>query len=82
MGFHDRYYHWIKAIRLEFISNTEYDDVAQDDNMVRKPCFEETEESIKDKNKKTLEALTKEEIELHEVAHVPFRSWCKFCIMG
>ena len=50
--------------------------------MVCKPCFDETEESIKVKTKQLLQPPTAEEVELHEVAHVPFRSWCKFCIMG
>ena len=50
--------------------------------MVCKPCFEETEESIKAKTKPVLVQPTAGEIEQHEVAHVPFRSWCKFCIMG
>ena len=79
---HDTYYNWIKAIRPEYINNSDYDDVARDDSMVCKPCFEEAEERIKVQTKQLLVQPTAEEIELHEVAHVPFRSWCKFCIMG
>ena len=56
--------------------------MAQDDSLVCKPCFEETEESIKVQTNQLLVQPTAEGIELHELAHVPFRSWCKFCIMG
>ena len=73
---HDKYYRWITALRLEYINNTDYGDVAQDDNMVCQPFFEETEKTIKVKAENVLEAFT-EEMELHEVSHGPCRSWCK-----
>ena len=75
--------HWITAIRLEYIMNSEYDDLAPDeDNITCKPCFEENEEGIKATTKKAIDQPTAEEIEVHEVSHVPVRSWCKFCITG
>ena len=76
----------IHAIRPDYIFQTdEYDDIASDDGgeaMKCEPCFQETEEAIKAKTKKLLEQPTAEEILEHEVSHVPFRSWCKFCVMG
>ncbi|CAK0857324.1 unnamed protein product [Prorocentrum cordatum] len=31
---------------------------------------------------KDLEAPTKEEIEQHNIGHIPYRSWCRHCVMG
>ena len=75
----------INAIRPGYVLNTEndYDDLGNDsDNVVCEPCFQESEEGISAKHKKIIQQPTAEEVLQHEISHVPFRSWCKFCIMG
>ena len=46
------------------------------------PCFEETEEGRKAILVKVDELPSQAEIEEHMLTHVPFRSWCKFCVLG
>jgi len=43
---------------------------------------EEPEESRVPKAKRAPDEPTNEEIRLHEVTHVPYRSWCPCCVAG
>ena len=74
---------WLSAIRPgEILSNEEeYDDIAPDGDYTCAPCLDDSEEAVAAKAKKSISQPTKDDIESHEIAHVPFRSWCKFCIM-
>jgi hypothetical protein len=47
------------------------------------PCGErEGEQAREAVMVKTPTRVSKEEREKHELTHAPFRSWCKFCVMG
>ena len=43
---------------------------------------EETEEGKKARSIKVDELPSQAEIEQHMLTHIPFRSWCKHCVMG
>ena len=42
----------------------------------------EEEEGIEVKVRKLEKAPTKEEVAMHRVNHIPFRSWCSHCVKG
>ena len=47
------------------------------------PCGEpEGEEAREAVPVQTPAKVSKDERERHELTHTPFRSWCKFCVMG
>ena len=46
------------------------------------PCFEEVEEGRRAKSNITQMLPTQAEIDEHMLTHIPFRSWCRFCVMG
>ena len=43
---------------------------------------DEEEEGVKAKLQKVQELPGKEEVEIHNLTHVPYRSWCPHCIKG
>ena len=46
------------------------------------PCFEESEEARKAKGIQVSETPTQKDVDEHMLTHIPFRSWCKYCVMG
>ena len=46
------------------------------------PCFDESEEGRKAKSNLVSDVPSQREIDEHMLTHIPFRSWCKFCVMG
>ena len=46
------------------------------------PCFDESEEGRKAKSNTVQNLPSQSEIDEHMLTHVPFRSWCRFCVMG
>ena len=46
------------------------------------PCFEEAEEGRKAKSNLVQELPSQAEIDEHMLTHIPFRSWCRYCVMG
>jgi len=46
------------------------------------PCFVESEEGRKAKGIHVSETPTQKDVDEHMLTHIPFRSWCKFCVMG
>ena len=46
------------------------------------PCFTESEEGRKAKSNSVQELPSQSEIDEHMLTHIPFRSWCRFCVMG
>ena len=46
------------------------------------PCNEEEEEARKPRYPRRPNAPTKQEIEEHEITHLPPRDWCPHCVAG
>ena len=46
------------------------------------PCFDESEEGRKAKGITVQELPSQSEIDQHMLTHIPFRSWCRFCVMA
>ena len=46
------------------------------------PCFDESEEGRRAKSILVQELPSQREIDEHMLTHIPFRSWCRFCVMG
>ena len=44
--------------------------------------LDESEEARKPNTKKLPQQATQEEIDHHNVTHLPFRSWCQHCVRG
>ena len=72
-----------KTVRPSKKSKLNVDTVSDDEKEIEKQSkWIESDEAIKVKVQKDVSEPTQAEIEEHNVAHVPFRSWCPHCVKG